>query len=344
MSKRPHFPKTPVLKWFALGLSILLIALLALLSGYFIGFHEAEDELAAERKQTQKLVQEIKQIAAIDETHLPVIKPKETPQEAEIRRLKKELEDLLARERVHEEVKPQHEYASGIKKAPPPPPEARPLHPAGKGAKLVIIIDDVSYAHDVKAIQSTGLPLVMSFLPPSKRHPDSAVLAKQQHSYMVHLPLEAVAFHDEEPNTLHIDSSEEEIAKRISALKQLYPNTHYMNNHTGSKFTSDTVSMDKLIRVMKKEGLQFVDSRTIGTSKGREITTKYGMRYLGRDVFLDDEDGVANVKGQIREAVELAKQHGTAIAIGHPRVDTIRALKESKALLNEVQLVGIDQI
>lgn len=343
MHKQPLFQKYFTLRRLAIGLISVLIFLLAIFIGYFFGFRQAEKELAAERNQTQKLVQQIKSLTSIDENKT-LSKPKEAPQDVEIRRLKKELEDMLVRERMTEEVKPQHEYAPDNKKAPPPPAPVREVRPSGAEAKLVIIMDDVSYARDVKAIQSTGLPIVLSFLPPSSRHPDSAALAKQQSKYMVHLPLEAVAFHDEEPNTLRIESSEEEIEKRLDALKQLYPNVHYMNNHTGSKFTSDAEAMDRLIRVMKKEGLQFVDSRTIGTSKAREATGKYGMRYLTRDVFLDDQDGVANVKRQIKEAVSKAKRYGTAIAIGHPRVDTIRALKESKELLNGVQLVGIDQI
>jgi hypothetical protein len=344
MSKRPRSTKSPLLKWITVAFLVLLLTITASLIGYFIGFHQAQEELLSERAETKKLIEQIQQIATIDEKNLPVAKPQNPAQANEIRRLKKELEDLLKRERNHEEVKPQHEYAPNNKKIPPPPPEERPLRPVGSGAKLVIIMDDVSYAHDLKAIQSTGLPLVMSFLPPSSRHPDSALLAKQQHNYMVHLPLEAVAFQDEEPNTLRIDSTEDEIEKRLNILKQLYPNAHYMNNHTGSKFTSDPEAMDRLIHVMQKEGLQFVDSRTIATTKGREATAKYGMRYIVRDVFLDDKDGVENVKKQIKEAVRKAKLYGTAIAIGHPRVDTIEALKESKELLKEVQLVGIDQI
>ena len=340
MKIQPLF-KLLTLKRLAIALSVLLITLLAILIGYFLGFREAEEELATERKETQKLVQEIKHLTSVDETS--AVTPKEADHENEIRRLKQELENLLRRERMHEEIKPQHEYSPHDKKTPPPPPISRPLRLAGTEAKLVIIIDDVSYARDVKAIQSTGLPLVMSFLPPSSRHPDSAALAKQP-GYMVHLPLEAVAFHDEEPNTLRINSSEEEIEKRLDTLKQLYPNVRFMNNHTGSKFTSDSAAMDKLIRIMKKEGLQFVDSRTIAASKAREATAKHGMRYLTRDVFLDDKDGVSNVKKQIKEAVEKAKRHGSAIAIGHPRVDTIKALKESKEILKEVRLVGIDQI
>jgi polysaccharide deacetylase 2 family uncharacterized protein YibQ len=208
----------------------------------------------------------------------------------------------------------------------------------------VIIIDDVSYARDVKMIHSTGLPVVMSFLPPTSRHPQSAELARAERRYMVHLPLEAVDFNDEESDTLRTTSSEEEISERISELRKLYPHARYMNNHTGSRFTADEASMDRLIRVLKKEGIGFVDSRTTPKTKALAVSEKYGLPYRGRDVFLDHQNGVQNVKKQIAEAVSKAKKHGTAIAIGHPRPDTIQALIESKKLLGEVELVGIDQI
>lgn len=347
MSKRPrpnHIFSLHRLGWAIVGLLLFLIALLI---GYVFGFSQAEEELAQERAQTEQLAEQIKQIAAIDESYIPT--PKGTVQDAEIRRLKKELRDMLEREQSQknqkiEPVKPQHEYAPKNEKASPPPPQKRPIVTDGQRAKLVIIIDDVSYAHDVKAIRSTGLPLVMSFLPPSSRHPESAILAQQYRGSMVHLPLEAVDFHDEETVTLRISDSEEVIAKRIALLKQLYPNIRYMNNHTGSKFTADAEAVERLIKVMKKEGLVFVDSRTSGKTKVPEISQKLGIKYIGRDVFLDHKSGVNNVKKQIQEAIAVAKRHGTAIAIGHPRPDTIKALRESKGILSEVQLVGIEQI
>lgn len=341
MSKQPRSSKSLFLQRLVWGITGVTLFISALLIGYFLGFSQAEEELSEERLKTQQLREEI---SSIQKRLIPVITPKSDTQEREIRRLKKELQLILEREAKHEPVKPEHEYAPQDKKALPPPSAERRYIPSISGAKLVIIIDDVSYGRDVKAIQSTGLPLVMSFLPPSSRHPESGKLAQQQNRFMVHLPLEAVDFNDEEPSTLRTGDSEEQISKRIAGLKQVYPGVRYMNNHTGSKFTADADAMEKLIRVLKSEGIIFVDSRTTAKTKVPEISKKMGMRYLGRDVFLDHQDGVANVKKQIREAVEKAKRHGTAIAIGHPRPDTIRALKESKGVLGEVQLVGIDQI
>jgi hypothetical protein len=341
MSKQPRSSKSLFLQRLTWGITGVTLFISALLIGYFLGFNQAEEELFEERLKTQQLREEL---SSLQKSPIPVITPKRDMQEREIRRLKKELQSILEREERHEPVKPEHEYAPKDKKALPPPSAERRYFPSVSGAKLVIIIDDVSYGRDVKAIQSTGLPLVMSFLPPSSRHPESGKLAQQQNRFMVHLPLEAVDFNDEESSTLRSSDTEETISKRIAALKQVYPGVRYMNNHTGSKFTADAEAMEKLMRVLKSEGIVFVDSRTTAKTKVPEISKKLGIRYLGRDVFLDHQDGVANVKKQIREAVEKAKRHGTAIAIGHPRPDTIRALKESKGVLGEVQLVGIDQI
>jgi len=325
------------LKHIAVFLSLLTMICVAILIGYFIGFKQAQEEADRQREQTQLLMGQIKEIAKVDTN----VSSTANVQNREIGHLKKALKELLARESINAN----HEYAPKNKKALPPPSETRVSYPATKGnAKLVIIMDDVSYGHDINSIRSVGLPLVMSFLPPSPRHVESAVLARGISGYMVHLPLEAVDFNDEEQVTLRITDSKETITAQIQKIKKLYPEVRYINNHTGSKFTADEEAMDRLVSVMRENGLIFVDSRTTAQSKAKVINTKYGMRYLGRDVFLDHHDGVENIKKQIREAVKIAKRNGTAIAIGHPRPDTIQALKESKAVLSEVKLVGIDKI
>ncbi len=341
MDKPPFsFRKFFTLKSLILILSVVIAIILAVLIGYFMGFNQVQEKLDQEREETQRLMAQIEAISKVD-SNLSQRVIKSQLHDIQAEKLKKELKEVLE----HEAVSARHEYAPKDKDALPPPAEPRTEPPAKAcGGKLVIIMDDVSYAHDVAAIRSTGLPLVMSFLPPSPRHPESAELAESVTGYMVHLPMEAVAYNQEEPVTLRITDSVETIAKQIALIKHLYPNVKYINNHTGSKFTSDEAAMERLIGVMKDNGLIFVDSKTIAGSKAKKVDAKYGLRYLGRDVFLDHQDGVANVKKQIREAVAIAKRHGSAIAIGHPRPDTIQALKESKDLLNQVQIVKIDQI
>ena len=210
--------------------------------------------------------------------------------------------------------------------------------------KLAIIIDDVSFTQEVNSIKKLNLNLTMSFLPPNIIHPDSALLASKESFYMVHLPMEAINFNACEPLTLKVEDSQAVISKRVDDVVKFFPRVRYLNNHTGSKFTSDEAAMNKLIFALKEHKIEFIDSRTIAGTKAQKVMKAYGERYIARDVFLDDIISVPYVKQQIKEAVELAKKRGYAVAIGHPHVNTLEALRESKALLSEVELVQINKI
>jgi hypothetical protein len=214
----------------------------------------------------------------------------------------------------------------------------------GLRPKLAIIIDDVSFEKEVKALKGLHIPLTMSFLPPTSVHPDSAKLAANEPFYMVHLPMSAVSFNGAEPLTLNVDDSQQTISSRVEEVMKLFPKVHYINNHTGSKFTADESSVRKLIVAFKKYDIHFIDSRTTPETKVAKVMQEQGERYIGRDVFLDHTMDVASVKKQIAEAIRVAKTRGYAIAIGHPHPNTIQALKESKTLLLDVDLVLINKI
>jgi len=153
-----------------------------------------------------------------------------------------------------------------------------------------------------------------------------------------------MSFTKEEPFTLRVDDSEKKIANRIQKLKKLFPRVRYINNHTGSKFTSNERAVNKLIYELKKRNISFIDSRTIADTKVPKVMKNYGLKYMGRDVFLDHHPEKNYVKLQIQKAIKIAKEHGSAIAIGHPHKNTLLAIKESKNLLKEIDLVLVDKI
>jgi polysaccharide deacetylase 2 family uncharacterized protein YibQ len=184
----------------------------------------------------------------------------------------------------------------------------------------------------------------MAFLPPNRFHPDSARLAAKEPYYMVHLPMEAQNFGRPEPITLLVDDSEEKIIERIEKIKELFPKVRYINNHTGSKFTSDEQAMNRLVYALKKEKISFIDSRTTAKTKVPQVMKNFGLPYIGRDIFLDHDPDVNSVKRQIKRAVKIAKSHGLSVVIGHPHKKTLQALRESKELLQSVELVRIDDI
>ena len=95
---------------------------------------------------------------------------------------------------------------------------------------------------------------------------------------------------------------------------------------------------------LKKHNINFIDSRTTADTKVPKVMQNYGLEYVARDVFLDHEADKEYIKNQIKTAVKLAKSHGSAIAIGHPHANTILALRESKQLLKEVDLVYVNKL
>jgi len=288
--------------WVFIAASVLL---LVGSGGYYMGYSEAKTKYA-------KVIQ----------TH-----------KSEKRVLKKNIERLS-------NTTAKHEFAAHSK--PPKAVVKKEKKVKGQKGKLAIIFDDVAFSGDVRQIKALKIPVTMSFLPPTKRHKSSAKLASKEPYYMVHLPMEAMNFHSPEKGTLLVTDSKDTVIKKVQEIKKLFPKVKYINNHTGSLFTSDAEAMNKLIFALRLEGIKFIDSRTTAKTVAQKVMKRYKMPYLSRDVFLDHEDNVEAIKLQIKKAVKCAQKYGKCIAICHPHKATLSALKASKDLLKSVHLVRID--
>ncbi len=210
--------------------------------------------------------------------------------------------------------------------------------------KLAIIIDDVAFRHEVRDIKKIPFKVTPSFFPPSKRHPDTYKFAKDFKYYMIHLPLQAYHFSRVEKETLNINDSPKKMEYIIQKIRKFFPKAVYINNHTGSKFTSDKKAMEELFKILKKYRFKFLDSRTSINSKALIVAREFNETIFSRDIFLDNIANERYIKKQLLKAVKLAKRRGYAIAIGHPRRDTLKALRDSKNLLKGVDVVYINEL
>ena len=211
--------------------------------------------------------------------------------------------------------------------------------------KLVIIIDDVVSKSQKDKILNIGYPITMAFLPPNGVQKESAIIAQNLPFHMIHFPMQASKnFKNIEIDTLNISDSYEKIEARVKKIRDLYPNTTYTNNHTGSDFTENYEAMDKLFRALKKYNFIFVDSKTTPNSVAKELSIKYQMPYIVRDTFLDNDRSFTAIQNQLKDAIRVAKKQGFAIAIGHPYEVTFQVLKESKHLLNDVEPIFLNKL
>ena len=213
------------------------------------------------------------------------------------------------------------------------------------GPKLAIIMDDISTNAQASELKKLSIKVTPSIFPPEKQHPKTAELAKEFSVYMVHLPLQALNYTNEKANTLHTGDSKEKISQRIKDIKNDFKGVKYINNHTGSGFTSDFKSTLTLLDELKNSEIYFIDSLTTNKSTVLDASKKLGLKYAYRDVFLDNEQNVSKILKMINNAVAVAKKDGVAIAICHPYKSTFEALKiAQKDAFNGVEVVYVDKI
>lgn len=210
--------------------------------------------------------------------------------------------------------------------------------------RLAIIMDDIGNANQVRAFKKIPFAITPSIFPFTSKHRNTPRFAKKFKCYMVHMPMEAFNFFRPEENTLVVSDSLEVIEEKIASMHQDFPDAVAINNHTGSKFTSDSEAMDRLFCILDKYDITFIDSKTAPHTKGKETGKLHNKVVLERHIFLDNKPDVDYILNQLKKAVRYAKKHGEAIAICHPRPETFQAFQEAAFLLKDVKMVYIDEL
>ncbi|MBI4183830.1 MAG: divergent polysaccharide deacetylase family protein [Proteobacteria bacterium] len=230
--------------------------------------------------------------------------------------------------------------ASASRPGPPPaaasgvPPWQRyavaAVHADGR-PMIAVVMDDLGVDRP-RTARTIALrrPLTMAFLPYARDVAAQAAHARAAgHELIVHLPMEPDGTNaDPGPRPLLVGLPREELLARLGADLATIGEYVGVSNHMGSRFTSDPEAMALVMGVLKERGLAFLDSRTAPTTVGAEVAERFGVPFAQRDVFLDNEDSPAAIRRQIQTVEDTARQHGYAIAIGHPRDATLEALAE----------------
>lgn len=224
-----------------------------------------------------------------------------------------------------------------------PTPVAAPML-TPRGPQLAIIMDDVGL--DVAAAEqllALDAPLTLSILPYAEAAPVIARRAADAgREVFVHLPMEPVGVEDPGPYALTEFQSADEMSSRIRWAFSRVPGATGFNNHMGSRLTSDRRAMDALFTAAEfLSELIFVDSLTHPRSQAARSARAAGLNALTRDVFLDHAPDEASVSAQLNLALALALQNGQAIAIGHPRPQTLAVLAD---LTRRAEAVGVELV
>lgn len=195
-------------------------------------------------------------------------------------------------------------------------------------ASIAIIIDDIGPARALSA-RAAALPgpLTLSFLPYADGlAPLIAAARTRDHQIFLHMPMQPVGEERPGPNALLASMTSDELREHLAWAIARVPGAVGMNNHMGSRLTTDERAMRTVMDVLAQRGLVFVDSRTSPHSIAAAIAAEAGLPHGSRDVFLDHLPTAGFVRQQLAEVEATARRSGSVIAIGHPLPVTLAAL------------------
>ncbi len=198
---------------------------------------------------------------------------------------------------------------------------SRIIFDLSKRARAAIIVDDLGYSEDIESFTSLGVPLtyaVMPGLPYSRRIAEE--LKQDGLSYILHMPMEPEGYPDINPGSpaLFRGMSIEEVEKALEKALSYVPGAPGLNNHMGSAFTSDRVSVKALMEVLGNKDMFFIDSWTTGSSLALETARELEVPSARNRVFLDNEDSPEYIRSRLTLLKERALEHeGIVIGICH---------------------------
>ena len=216
--------------------------------------------------------------------------------------------------------------------------------------RVAFVMDDIGYADLVSdRLHELGIPITGAVIPAA---PYARSEAQRLNAFgleeIIHLPMQPKdpANHHPRDQFILTDSSDAEITALLDAALLAVPYAKGVNNHMGSRLTSEPAAMRRVLGHIRERGLFFVDSKTAPTTVAFSLARQLGMKTVLRDVFLDDVQSYEHTRAQIRRLVDVARRNGKALAIGHPFPSTLAALRDAVPWLKKqkVEIVPVSQI
>ena len=196
---------------------------------------------------------------------------------------------------------------------------------------IVLVIDDFGYRNDniSDGFLNLSIPITCAIIP---GHTASKKFAEKAVSYgkevIIHMPMESENYSPGEDEYKLLTSMTSELLenKLIQAFESL-PEAIGMNNHQGSKATSDSKTMTVLASVLKDRGKYFIDSRTSSLTIGEKTMISFGVPTARRNIFLDNNNDLDRIEEQMNKLANSAKKNGVAVGLGHARKNTLSVIR-----------------
>ncbi len=211
----------------------------------------------------------------------------------------------------------------------------------GVGAKVGAGIDDGGRDLDSQRVyEQMGIPLTLAVMPNQPYTQEAAARwAAAGLPVIIHQPMESVSGAAAE-KVLLLTTMDSAAQRQILAdsFRQI-PQAVGLNNHQGSKATTDRRTMDTVMAALAARGMFFFDSATNTTTAADAAAAAAGVPYVRNQLFVDNSADVEEIKAMIRKGARMAAANGSAVIIGHCRPHTAEAFRQA---VPELRRAGIE--
>jgi len=216
-------------------------------------------------------------------------------------------------------------------------------------SKIALIIDDIGYSLPrARQFLKLNIPITFSILP---RVPYSRDLTfeinSHGHDVMLHQPMQPYnCCIDPGPGALYKGDDQSRISGVIEENISEVPLAIGVNNHMGSLFTECRREIHETLKVIKNNGLFFIDSRTSNNSKAFNAAKKLHLPTDRRNVFIDTTRDESTILSRLYLLKQYAQRYGHAIGIGHPYPETALAIEHflGESWASDISFVHISKI
>ncbi|HUU40681.1 MAG TPA: divergent polysaccharide deacetylase family protein, partial [Desulfatiglandales bacterium] len=104
-------------------------------------------------------------------------------------------------------------------------------------------------------------------------------------------------------------------------------------------FMENEDKLNIVLNQLNGEGLFFVDSLTTKHSKGKNLANKIGLRFVSRDIFIDNNQDFTIIRQKFINPLKKHNRWKTLLIVCHPYPCTISALKDA---VPKIKAAGIN--
>jgi polysaccharide deacetylase 2 family uncharacterized protein YibQ len=156
--------------------------------------------------------------------------------------------------------------------------------------------------------------------------------SRRPREILLHLPMEPLdpsAMGGAEAREVFLLASDTpaQLRRKLSDALARVPEATGVNNHMGSRLTTDVAAMAVIMPVLHERGLYFLDSRTNPETVAATAAEQAGVPTISRKVFLDHEPGREQIRAALAEAAAYSREQPT-VAIAHPSLELVEVLRE----------------